>query len=383
MFNQNEMPIIAHSVPTWLPMTMTWVYNQIKYQKNFKSIVFANYVHNLEHFPFIPIYGSSKKYAFWLNLVFKKLRIKNYPFIYDRAVTKHQPIILHSHFGDRGWYDLSLAKKHNLKHIVTFYGYDVNMLPTQKPIWKKRFKELFQKADLILCEGPYMAISIEQLGCPKEKINIQPLGIEINKISFQPRKWVKDSELNILISGTFKEKKGIPYALETIGHLINDGINIKCTIIGDSLNDKRSKIERKKIINIIEKYQIKDRIKMIGFQPSNVLFEEAYKNHIFCSPSVTALDGDTEGGAPVSIIEMAASGMPIISTLHCDIPNVLGKINRDLLVQERSVEQLVNAFKKLFAMDWNNLISENRNYIISQHNIENTSKSLDKIYQNL
>jgi len=31
-------------------------------------------------------------------------------------------------------------------------------------------------------------------------------------------------------------------------------------------------------------------------------------------------DGDCEGGAPVSLIEASASGIPVVSTVPCDIP---------------------------------------------------------------
>ncbi len=61
----------------------------------------------------------------------------------------------------------------------------------------------------------------------------------------------------------------------------------------------------------------------MGYQPHSTLFAEAYRHHIFLSPSVTASTGDTEGGAPVSLIEMAATGMLIVSTTHCDIPEVI------------------------------------------------------------
>ncbi len=47
------------------------------------------------------------------------------------------------------------------------------------------------------------------------------------------------------------------------------------------------------------------------------------RHHLFLSPSVTAPDGDSEGGAPVSIIEAAATGMPVVSTTHCDIPQAV------------------------------------------------------------
>ena len=76
---------------------------------------------------------------------------------------------------------------------------------------------------------------------------------------------------------------------------------------------------------VIEKHKLQSKIRMLGFQPYSVLLEEAYTHHIFLSPSVTASDGDTEGGAPVTLIEMLATGMPIVSTTHCDIPEIICK----------------------------------------------------------
>ena len=83
----------------------------------------------------------------------------------------------------------------------------------------------------------------------------------------------------------------------------------------------------------------------MGYQPHSTFLREAYENHIFISPSITANDGDTEGGAPVSIIEMAASGMPIISTRHCDIPNVVIDNKTGWLTKERDAKGIYNCLK--------------------------------------
>ena len=62
---------------------------------------------------------------------------------------------------------------------------------------------------------------------------------------------------------------------------------------------------------------------------------------------MTAQDGDTEGGAPVCITEMLATGMPVVSTTHCDIPEVLGSDLHHLLAPERDVEALVACLNTL------------------------------------
>jgi len=81
-------------------------------------------------------------------------------------------------------------------------------------------------------------------------------------------------------------------------------------------------------------------VRMLGYQSYKMLFEEVYMHHIFLSPSVTAKDGDAEGGAPVTIIEMAASEIPIISTKHCDIPGVILDGKTGLLAEKRDVDGL-------------------------------------------
>ena len=63
--------------------------------------------------------------------------------------------------------------------------------------------------------------------------------------------------------------------------------------------------------------------------------------------ALTAADGDSEGGAPVGIIEMQAAGMPVLSTYHADIPEVVRDGESGYLVPERDVEALAEKLDKL------------------------------------
>ena len=58
----------------------------------------------------------------------------------------------------------------------------------------------------------------------------------------------------------------------------------------------------------------------------------AYVQH-----SITALDGDMEG-TPVTILEASAAGIPVISTRHAGIPDVIVDGETGLLVEEHDVE---------------------------------------------
>lgn len=96
-----------------------------------------------------------------------------------------------------------------------------------------------------------------------------------------------------------------------------------------------------------------------------MLLDEAYRNHLFVSPSVTAEDGDTEGGAPVTVIELAASGMPVVSSLHCDIPEVLQDGVTGLLAQEKDVAGIESKLNWLLDNPeiWETMVAASRQYI--------------------
>lgn len=383
------MPIkVIHGLSSWLPQTMTWLYTHLsEMNKNeIQNIIVCEKTQNLEQFPMEKIYhlNNETKINNIIRRINKKLGFKKNIPLLEEVIKKEKPDILHSHFGPEACYNHKLAKKYSLKHIVTFYGFDVNMLPRQEK-WKKEYHDMFKNVDLVLCEGEFMAESIAKLGCSKNKIKVQRLGIDLNKIKFVPRKINKNETINFLIIGTFREKKGIPYALEALGLLQNEFDNFKVTIIGDATKELRDQSEKNKIIETIDKYNLNEKVNMLGFLPYNKIIEESYNNHIFLSPSVVSSDGDTEGGAPVTIIEMAASGMPVVSTTHCDIPFVLGNLNKSILVEERNSELLKEKILLILnkKIDIEDLEKNNHEFIKKNLDLKKCSKELAYKYNKL
>jgi colanic acid/amylovoran biosynthesis glycosyltransferase len=224
--------------------------------------------------------------------------------------------------------------------------------------------------------------SLVKLGCPEQKIIIQHLGIDLNKIKFMKRVPDKDGKIKILIAGRFCEKKGIPYGIEAIGRLKKDFGNIQITIIGGPDSSIEGKKEEKKILDMIDKYNLHENVKMMGYQPQHVFLRELYKNHILISPSIHAASGDSEGGAPVSIIEASASGMPVISTHHCDIPEVIIDKKTGYLVPERDVDALKERLKFLISHPeiWIKMGKEGRTHIQKNYNAMIQVEKLEQVY---
>jgi len=315
--------VVAHSFEVWLPLTMTWAYNQLRYAEGTEAIVLAGATANRDRFPWEPVYTTkSKLERSWMRAVRRAGR-RAHPRAFERAFRDCRPHVLHSHFGYRGWADLPLARRHGPAHVVTFYGHDVTMFPSTWPEWRHRYLELFAAADLILCEGPFMAGSIIGLGCPWEKVRVQRLGVELDRLPCHPRELRDGEPVRILIAGAFRPKKGIPAALEAVAFSRARGHDLRVTVVGGSNGSAIEEAEQACIKGVVRRHGLADVVTFVGMAPYERLLVELERHHLFLSPSVTAPDGDSEGGAPVTIIEAAATGMPVVSTTHCDIPEVV------------------------------------------------------------
>ncbi len=383
----HSIAVLHHTGPSWLPQTQTWLYNQIRYLPNqIQNHIVCENVENLEqfHLPNIHSLKQASRWRYYWDKGLRKLQLRHHLEFLTNQLQKNKIQILHSHFGTVAWGDIKAAQKAKVKHIVTYYGQDVNYFPQQDARWYQRYRQLFAHIDHVLCEGPFMAKTIINMGCPAEKVSVHHLGIAIDKIPFKPRQWQRAIPLRILMAASFQEKKGFPYALEALGILQHE-LPIEITIIGDAKNESRSLIEKDMILAKIKKHKLDTKIRMLGFQPHQTLFEEAYKHHLFLSPSVTSSDGDTEGGAPVSLIEMAATGMPIVSTTHCDIPNVIQHQKSGLLATERDVDGLVEHLNYFIAHPekWNEFAKAGRKRVEQEFQVEIQSDRLSKIYKSL
>lgn len=328
---------ILQRVDQWLGQTETWLYEQVRRLPPIvQSHVVCNSTSNLEQYPWPHIYPMNGR---TLRKAIDRLGIRRSEKEISRVAQQLDAGLIHSHFGNVGWCDSPAAQRSKLPHIVTFYGYDVVFLPQQFPKWQGRYRELFASADQILCEGPHMAQRICKLGCPREKVRVHHLGVAIDEIKYQPRTWKLGEVLRVLLAATFHEKKGLPYAIRALGEL-NRKIPLAITLIGDETKNSGIRSDKANILRAIDECKLTSVTRMLGFQSHGKLLREAYSHHIYMAPSITAANGDTEGGAPISLIEMIATGMPVIATRHCDIPNVVIDGETGLLADERDVDGL-------------------------------------------
>ncbi|MHB2025436.1 MAG: glycosyltransferase [Elusimicrobiota bacterium] len=373
---------VAHVIHDYLGHTVNWVYTQIKHTERYSPYILTSNTMNLEAYPVPMIFnsGDSLTYLRPLERFFRYVGALPIPerVCFSNVLKEKRPALIQAHFGWDGFFTLGLKKRFQLPLVTRFYGYDVGALPRTR-FWKTRYLRLFEEGDLFIVEGQHMKSRVVALGCPPEKCIVHHLGIETDGIPYAPRK-IADGVLKILIAATFKEKKGLAYALKALRLAIDSLSDLKvcATIIGRG----PLKLELEKLAADLD---IQKNIRWAGFQPHDEFIKALSGAHVFLSPSVTASDGDTEGGAPVALIEAQASGIPVVSTLHADIPEMVINEKTGILVPERNVEGLARAIVRIAksASLMEGLGKAGREHVLENHDAARQGKCLADIYDGL
>jgi colanic acid/amylovoran biosynthesis glycosyltransferase len=183
-----------------------------------------------------------------------------------------------------------------------------------------------------------------------------------------------------LIAATFREKKGIPDALRAIERVRQRYPQLEVTLIGDSGGKAGDEAEKQKILPLIRR--LGNAIRWVGVQPYSVYEAALYEHDLFLSPSLTGKDGDSEGGAPVTLIEAQASGMPVVSTMHADIPEIVLHDRTGLLSPENDIDALTANLERLVSSPglWGSMGRAGRKHVETNHDIRLQTGKLERIY---
>jgi glycosyltransferase involved in cell wall biosynthesis len=119
----------------------------------------------------------------------------------------------------------------------------------------------------------------------------------------------------------------------------------------------------------------------LGVQGSDAVRRWMQRARVLCNPSVKAGNGDTEGLGMV-FAEAQATGLPVVSTQHGGIPEVIRDGETGLLARERSVEELASHLERMFAdrAFWDACSERAKRWIREQFDIRRCTAGLEEVY---
>jgi colanic acid/amylovoran biosynthesis glycosyltransferase len=104
---------------------------------------------------------------------------------------------------------------------------------------------------------------------------------------------------------------------------------------------------------------------------------------VFIHPSCYSQSRDCEGGAPIVLLDAQATGMPVIATRHCDIPDEVVDGATGLLSAEGDVCGLTSSIQRFYNMDtaeYDRFATAAREHVMRRHDAEPCAAALEKVY---
>lgn len=223
------------------------------------------------------------------------------------------------------------------KQATVFHGADISRRHILEE-HKLDYVNLFAQSELMLPISYLWQNKLIEMGCPPEKIHVTRMGIEPEKFNFQPRQGFH-SPLRIVSVARLTEKKGLDVAVKASEILQARGGQFEYTIIGNGEQEEM-------LHEHIARAGMEESVKMPGFKPQDEIRQALNEADIFLLPSKTAADGDMEG-IPVALMEAMAVGLPVVSTVHSGIPELIENNVSGWLVPEDDANALAETLLQL------------------------------------
>ena len=114
------------------------------------------------------------------------------------------------------------------------------------------------------------------------------------------------------------------------------------------------------------------------------IFDYMSKSHIFLAPSITSESGDQEG-IPVVLMEAMAHRLPVISTYHSGIPELVINGKTGFLVKEGNVREIVEKIKFIISNPnfAKNIGVEARKFVERNYSIDKLNDDLVKMFEKI
>ncbi len=234
---------------------------------------------------------------------------------------------VYAEYGMTGVKILSVCKKMKIPLIVNFHGYDlsINTILEENKI---AYKKLFIYSEYIVAVSRTMEKKLVELGAPVDKIVYSPCAPNNDFFHFKP----SYSENSFISVGRFVNKKAPYYNILAFQKVLEKFPIAKLYFCGDgSLYNT--------CVNIVNYFKMNENVFFLGSVSAKELKDIYERATGFLQHSITALDGDMEG-TPVAVLEASAAGLPVISTKHAGIQDVVLHEVTGFLVDEHDVDKM-------------------------------------------
>ncbi len=328
----------------------------------------------LHHLPRHPgkVLGALNVFRFGREAASFSVLLRVLPFL-DRGPFD----IIHCHFGVCGNIGVQCLLTGVLRGrvVTTFHGFDLTSYVRRSGV--AVYRTLFQHGHLCLPLSDHWKGRLIEMGCRPGKIVVHRMGVQTGQFEAMRERRREGDAIRVLSVARLVEKKGIRFGIQAISKVVKSHPNVEYLIAGDG--PLRSQFEQ-----LAESLGLEGSVRLLGWKSQEEVADLMANADILMAPSVTGEDGDQEG-IPVVLMEALAMGLPVISTHHSGIPELIIDGKTGLLAPERDSEELAHKILQLIGSD--QLASElrfnGRRHVQESFDIDRLNDRLVVIFERL
>ncbi len=320
----------------------TFLYQEILSLLEFELVVIFRKRMNRKQFPIPP---TVKVINLYNNPIFRLLLKLNkdpysFPSLIEKSivhwVNQHKIDRVFAEYGPTSLRVLNACKKAKVPLFVRFHGFDASRL-LKETNYRQRLKTLFSYAKACT-PSRYIKANLVEAGYPSDHIEVIYNGIELNKFELEISQTERD-EIVIIHAGRLVPKKGVPDLLQVFIKLLPTYPNLRLKIIGKGPDQVTCE-------EIIAKHKVEEQVSLHGALPHYKLILNLLESDIFVLNSRKDSQGETEG-LPISILEAMACKVPVLSTNHAGIPEMVIHEETGILIDENDSAALETSIIRL------------------------------------
>lgn len=144
--------------------------------------------------------------------------------------------------------------------------------------------------------------------------------------------------VRLLWAGQLRPVKGLKYLLAALRLLLDEGYQVRLTLLGDG--EQREELEEE-----VKRLELQDHVALAGYvAPGPALSAYFESADLFVLPSLSE-------GVPKVLLEAMARGMPIVATEVGGVPDLITDGETGVLVPRQAPRQLADAIARLLDHD--------------------------------
>jgi colanic acid/amylovoran biosynthesis glycosyltransferase len=238
-------------------------------------------------------------------------------------------------YGTTGAYLAPACERVGIPLFVHFHGFDASVVEVLERN-RDGYGKIFESAAGIVSVSERMRDRLRLLGAPENRLYLNHYGVDSEQFANADP---ANSEPKFFAVGRFVEKKAPYLTILAFSRVVTEVPNATLTVVGAGPLLGPCK-------RLVQALRLEDSIQLLGAQEPDVVKKHMSSARAFVQHSLVADNGDSEG-TPVAVIEAQMSGLPVISTDHAGIPDVVINEETGIIVDEADLDGMAKAMLRI------------------------------------